>query len=123
MSLPISPRAIHLPNPGAYVRIWRQLKTLALDRPDVSGWLWGSYNDVRGHLRSFSRALEARINQRGQLRMLIDQDREAALRRDQRRLHDYLQRRIVHSGSGFETELCRRRFPMVHARMRERCDD
>ena len=119
-ALPI-PRAY--PEPAAYARTWRRVKEIARTDPDISGWIWGSYDTAAGHLRRFDDALQARINQRGQLRMLIDPDRETALRRDQRRLHDYLQRRIVHSGSGFETELCRRRFPMVHARMKERFDD
>ena len=119
IALPI-PRAY--PEPAAYARTWRRVKEIAQTNPDVSGWIWGSYDTAQGHLRRFDEALQARINQRGQLRLLIDPYEEAALRRDQRRLHDYLQRRIAHAGSGFETEVCRRRFPAVHARMKEGFD-
>lgn len=129
MSFQFSPQATHLPTPraypepGAYVRTWKRVKEAAEQRPDVTGWIWGSFDDATGHLRRFRDALQARINQRGGVWMQMDPDEESALRRDQRLLDDYLQQRIVRLGSGFETELCRRRFPAVHARMRERFDD
>lgn len=124
MSIDRSPLARNLPHPGAYARLWKQLKCTRQDVPQHAGRLWEVYGTAAEHLRLFDEALQRRINLRGGLPAApISPEHETRLRRDQRMLHDYLQRRIVHSGSGFETELCRRRFPAVHARMRERCDD
>ena len=124
MSINQSPLAKNLPHPGAYLRLWNQLRRAQHNAPQRAGWLWEVYGSAAEHLRRIDNALQRRINLRaGPSPAPISPEHETRLRRDQRLLHDYLQRRIVRPGSGFETALCRRRFPAVHARMRERCHD
>ena len=117
----VAGHALWLPEPGAYVRVWKWLKRAAIERPYAEGWLWGRFGTAAEHLADFDTALTRRVNMRGSLstgddRLFWD------YKRDQRKLEDYRQRRIVHRGSGFTTEQCRLRFPDVQAVMTDRGD-
>lgn len=113
--------AVRLPNPGAYVRVWKWLKRAVIEQPHSKGWLWSRYGTAAEHLADFDVALTRRINARGNLD--TGEDREFwDFKRDQQMLEDYRQRSVVRRGSGFCTAECRTRFPDVQAVMTDRMD-
>lgn len=104
-------RLAYLPEPGAYVRLWRRayaeadagrLVRLAWNGPDL---------DAAGVRRAFRVALDRRINLRGsvvQVGRNWDPDQQLRFRRDQRAIGDQVLRRVrVHQ---LETRTARERF-------------
>lgn len=108
------PKMTHIryPDPGQYASLWAHVRQLA-DDSRVPDFVDASRGTVTGRelKAKFRRALHNRINTRGSLCMAgrrYDGLYQADLYRDQRALHDKLQKRVrVYQ---FLTDIVRRRF-------------
>lgn len=100
-----------LPNPGGYVRLWKALKAAPPDQALKPNDAW-YYGDTVGEaLKKFSRAVNSRINSRGDVVKRGKLDDEFYFwqeRRDQWAIRDIINHRArVYQ---FETKACRARF-------------
>jgi hypothetical protein len=99
--------AINLPHPGAYAKAWKTAKQAPQNaRFRIS---WDRHNETRETvLRDFEKALQARINIRGN-RPEDNEPMPAEWIRDYHAVENRIEKRVrVYA---FETKACRRRFP------------
>lgn len=107
----ISPHLQRLPNPGAYAKFLRELRTLPSHAP--VRFSWSHIVTAEMARREVRLALDRRINERGG-RPEANVEMDIGLVRDARRLADMRLHRVrVYQ---FESELCRRRFGHLLAR-------
>lgn len=129
----------HYRNAGDYLTVQRKVRAaLAVGRSvRVGEWPGHDVTTLAQWRDETRRALDRRINLKAGLASTgapagrhgwervprkWEDDYQRSLVRDCNTLHDYLQRRIVRRGSGFETREMRKRFADFHAYMREPID-
>jgi hypothetical protein len=106
-----SPHLANLPNPAAYVETWRKAYAITDSGGTVRlSWAGPDLNSVTAR-ENFRRALDRRINQRGDLHQTgrnYDADQRWRFYRDQQAIQKKLAKRVrIYQ---FETRVCRERF-------------